>query len=66
MSEGTKHWTEDRTMADAPAHYDAGEAQAWASGWDAAVAAAQRAFNEATARESARGAGGVLKSRGGA
>ena len=33
-----KEWADDRGMDDAPVHYGAEEALAWAAGWNAAVA----------------------------
>ena len=48
------HWFDERSMEDAPVWMDAEAANAWASGWNAAVAACAEEQTAMVRREMAR------------
>lgn len=70
MSTSTPHWTEERSHEQAPVHLSRESADAWASGWNAAVVAATEAFTSAIrpllTDPSKSDVRRVLRSRGGA
>jgi len=41
----TKPWNEERDMDDAPIYFDAEAANAWASGWNAAIEAVPKVYD---------------------
>lgn len=51
----TDHWYQARSAEDAPIYYSLEEANAWAAGWNDAVAACAEEQNEILRREGSGG-----------